>query len=213
MQVALDEYAWAAGVATELVNTTAEVWRGDDRLPGLAALVAFADRHGPGHDDGSATLAGLARRGRETDLQAVHALRTTVRDLIDHPERDRLVVGATALTAPAQGITLVPGPAHGSGTRWAACLPAEATVTDALSVICGIGILGVVHVLGAQRFRQCGAPTCRGAFIDTTRPGRRRYCMPGLCGNRTNVANHRARRAAARGPEQTGAGDVSGQDT
>jgi predicted RNA-binding Zn ribbon-like protein len=35
-------------------------------------------------------------------------------------------------------------------------------------------------------------------FIDTTRPGRRRYCMPGLCGNRINVANHRARRAATR---------------
>ncbi|NIH81967.1 CGNR zinc finger domain-containing protein [Amycolatopsis viridis] len=213
MQVVLDEYAWAAGVATELVNTTAEVWRGDDHLPDLAALVAFADRHGPGNGGGSRALSELARRARETDLQAVHALRTTVRDLIDHPERDRLVAGATALTAPAQGVTLVPAPAPGSGTQWATRLRADGTVADALSVICGVGILGVVHVLGAPRFRQCGAPTCRGAFIDTTRPGRRRYCMPGLCGNRTNVANHRARRAAARGPEQTGSGDGSGQDT
>ncbi|MGW3471407.1 CGNR zinc finger domain-containing protein [Saccharopolyspora sp. NPDC000995] len=38
----------------------------------------------------------------------------------------------------------------------------------------------------------------RGTFIDTTRPGRRRYCMPGLCGNRINFANHRACRATIR---------------
>ncbi|MEV7379817.1 CGNR zinc finger domain-containing protein [Streptomyces lydicus] len=38
-----------------------------------------------------------------------------------------------------------------------------------------------------------------GVFIDTTRRGRCRYCMPGLCGNGINVANHRARQAAPRG--------------
>ncbi|UKY54776.1 CGNR zinc finger domain-containing protein [Streptomyces inhibens] len=62
-------------------------------------------------------------------------------------------------------------------------------------MICSIGSFGVVHTLGGQRFRPCGAPTCRGVFIDTTLPGRRRYCMPGLRGNRINVANHRARQA------------------
>jgi predicted RNA-binding Zn ribbon-like protein len=184
MQVALDDYAWAAGVATELVNTTAEVWRGDDRLPDLAALAAFTGLHCPGE----AT--------RPADLKAVHALRATVRDLIDHPGRDHLVAGATTLTASAGGVTLVPDPARADRTRWAVSLRPGASVADALALICGIGILGVVHTLGEERFRPCGAPTCRGAFIDTTRPGRRRYCMPGRCGNRTNVANHRARRAA-----------------
>ncbi|GLY87757.1 CGNR zinc finger domain-containing protein [Actinoallomurus iriomotensis] len=195
MQVALDDHVWAAGVATELVNTAAEVWHGDDHLPDLAALVAFADLHGgrSGDDDLSGTLSELARRARPADLRAVHALRTTVRDLIDHPGRDHLIDGATTLTSPGRGATLLPDRA-----RWAVPLRAGATVADALSLICGVGILGVVHTLGERRFRPCGAPTCRGAFIDTTRPGRRRYCMPGLCGNRVNVANHRARRAAAR---------------
>ncbi|WP_433180679.1 CGNR zinc finger domain-containing protein [Actinoallomurus sp. CA-150999] len=192
MQVAFDDYVWAAGVATELVNTTTEVWRGDDHLPDLAALVAFTDLHG----DGAGALSELARRAR--GLHAVHALRTTVRDLIDHPDRDHLITGATTLTSPAQGTTLIPDPGHENRTRWAAPLRDGATIADALSLICGIGILGVVHTLGEQRFRPCGAPTCRGAFIDTTRPGRRRYCMPGLCGNRINVANHRARQAATR---------------
>ncbi|MBO2449375.1 CGNR zinc finger domain-containing protein [Actinomadura barringtoniae] len=197
MQVAFDDYVWAAGVATELVNTTAEVWHGADHLPDLAALVEFTDQHGdqPGN---RTALSDLARRASKADLQAVHALRTTVRDLIDHPTRDQLIAGATTLTAPALGATLVPDPAHHDRTRWAAPLNEKATVADALSLVCGIGILGVVHTLGEQRFRPCGSPTCRGAFIDTTRPGRRRYCMPGLCGNRVNVANHRARQAATR---------------
>ncbi|MEV0407929.1 CGNR zinc finger domain-containing protein [Actinoallomurus sp. NPDC050550] len=194
MQVAFDDYVWAAGVATELVNTTAEVWRGDDHLPDVAALVAFTDLHG----DGTGALSELARRARTADLHAVHALRTTVRDLIDQPDRDHLIAGATTLTSPAQGTTLIPDPAHVNRTRWAAPLRDGATIADALSLTCGIGILGVVHTLGEQRFRPCGAPTCRGAFIDTTRPGRRRYCMPGLCGNRINVANHRARQATTR---------------
>ncbi|KIH97849.1 hypothetical protein LP52_16700 [Streptomonospora alba] len=195
--MALDDYSWAAGVATDLVNTAPEVWRGDDRLPDQAALIAFADLHcaRSGGDDAPGALSELAHRGRTADLHAVHALRTTVRDLVDHPERDRLVSGATALTAPARGATLIPDPVHEARTRWAAPLHDGATVADALSVVCGIGVLGVVHALGERRFRPCGAPACRGAFIDTTRPGRRRYCMPGLCGNRTNVANHRSRRA------------------
>nr|WP_215546306.1 CGNR zinc finger domain-containing protein [Amycolatopsis sp. CA-230715] len=184
--MALDDYVESAGIATELVNTAAEVWHGDDHLPDLPALVAFADLHGTGG------LGDLARRARQADLRAVHALRGTVRDLIDHPERDRLVTGATALTSPAGGVTL------DDRARWVIPLRSGATVSDALSVLCGVGVLGVVHALGEGRFRACGAPTCGGAFIDTTRPGRRRYCMPGLCGNRTNVANHRARQAAAR---------------
>lgn len=193
MQVVFDDYVWAAGVATEVVNTTAEVWQGDDRLPDLDALVAFAEQHEQSSTDGA--LADLARRAGADDLDVVHALRRTVRDLIDHPDRDRLVAGATELTGTTQGITVVPDPAVDGRTRWAARLRPDASVADALSAVCGIGILGVVHTLGEERFRACGAPTCRGAFIDTTRPGRRRYCMPALCGNRVNVANHRARRA------------------
>jgi predicted RNA-binding Zn ribbon-like protein len=34
-------------------------------------------------------------------------------------------------------------------------------------------------------------------FVDTSRAGRRRYCVPEVCGNRINVAAHRARRRAA----------------
>lgn len=195
MQVALDDYAWAARVATELVNTTAEVWRGDDRLPDTAALVAFADLHGgrSAHPGTGAALAGLARRAGAAELHAVRELRGPVRELIDRPGRDRLITGATALTGSGRGAALAGDPARPGRAGWAVGLREGAGIAEALSLVCGIGILGTVRALGEERFRPCGAPTCRGAFIDTTRPGRRRYCMPGLCGNRVNVANHRAR--------------------
>ncbi|MDA2814419.1 CGNR zinc finger domain-containing protein [Nocardiopsis sp. RSe5-2] len=201
MQVALDDYAWAAGVATELVNTTAEVWRGADRLPDAAALVDFADLHGgrSAHPGTGSALSALARRADAADLEAVRALRGPVRELIDHPDRDRLIAGGSALTGHG-GATLAADPAHPDRTGWALRLRDGAGIAEALSLVCGIGILGTVRALGEERFRPCGAPTCRGAFIDTTRPGHRRYCMPGLCGNRVNVANHRARKASPPGP-------------
>ncbi|KZF07597.1 MULTISPECIES: CGNR zinc finger domain-containing protein [unclassified Rhodococcus (in: high G+C Gram-positive bacteria)] len=40
------------------------------------------------------------------------------------------------------------------------------------------------------------APTCNRVFVDVSRGGRRRYCMPDLCGNRINAADHRQRRNA-----------------
>lgn len=185
MQVALDDYVESAGIATELVNTAAEVWHGDDHLPDLPALVAFADLHGTGG------LGDLARRARQADLRAVHALRGTVRDLIDHPERDRLVTGATALTSPPVASPSTTAPAGSSRSAPAPPFPTRfrCSAASASSVSC---------TRSAKDGSAPAAPTCGGAFIDTTRPGRRRYCMPGLCGNRTNVANHRARQAAAR---------------
>ncbi|RSN40254.1 hypothetical protein DMC64_35655 [Amycolatopsis sp. WAC 04197] len=185
MQVALDDYVWAAGVATDLVNTAPEVWHGEDKLPDLDSLVAFAELH------------SILVDTRPSDLRAVHRLRVTVRDLIDHPNRAGLVTGATALTSAIGVLSLDASSDH---ARWTASLRPGATVSDSFSLVCGVGILGAVRALGAERFRACGAPVCRGAFIDTTRPGRRRYCMPGLCGNRVNVANHRARRATTHTP-------------
>ncbi|RSM79847.1 hypothetical protein DL991_13735 [Amycolatopsis sp. WAC 01375] len=194
MQVALDDYVWAAGVTTDLVNTAAEVWHGEDKLPDLASLAAFAELH------------SLPEPTRRSDLRAVHRLRVTARDLIDHPDQACLITAATALTASIGGVTL---DTSRDRARWAVSLRPDATVVDALSLICGVGILGVVQSLGVERFRACAAPTCRGAFIDTTRPGRRRYCMPGLCGNRVNVANHRARRASTQAPEPQSAANAA----
>ncbi|MGW7198769.1 CGNR zinc finger domain-containing protein [Streptomyces chryseus] len=47
----------------------------------------------------------------------------------------------------------------------------------------------------AHRIRQCGSHDCHLLFVDTSRPGRRRWCAMERCGNRSKARAHRARQA------------------
>ncbi|GGL74018.1 hypothetical protein GCM10010129_17150 [Streptomyces fumigatiscleroticus] len=51
----------------------------------------------------------------------------------------------------------------------------------------------------ADRIRECGAHDCYLLFVDTSRPGRRRWCAMEHCGNREKVRAHRARSASGEG--------------
>ncbi|MFP8904193.1 MULTISPECIES: CGNR zinc finger domain-containing protein [Streptomyces] len=57
----------------------------------------------------------------------------------------------------------------------------------------------------AHRVRECASDDCRLVFVDTSRPGRRRWCSMERCGNRHKVRALRARReeggAAAGSPD------------
>jgi predicted RNA-binding Zn ribbon-like protein len=44
-----------------------------------------------------------------------------------------------------------------------------------------------------RRVRRCGEQTCVHWFLDTTRPGRRRWCSMATCGNRLKVKSYRRR--------------------
>jgi predicted RNA-binding Zn ribbon-like protein len=45
----------------------------------------------------------------------------------------------------------------------------------------------------AHRIRECGSHDCYLLFVDTSRPGRRRWCAMERCGNRNKVRAHRVR--------------------
>ncbi|MCX4665151.1 CGNR zinc finger domain-containing protein [Streptomyces sp. NBC_01381] len=45
----------------------------------------------------------------------------------------------------------------------------------------------------AHRVRECGGGNCSLLFVDTSRPGRRRWCSMERCGNRQKARVHRAR--------------------
>ncbi|WP_035812168.1 CGNR zinc finger domain-containing protein [Jiangella gansuensis] len=45
----------------------------------------------------------------------------------------------------------------------------------------------------AARVRVCASPTCGLLLVDTSRPGRRRWCSMQRCGNLAKVRGHRAR--------------------
>jgi predicted RNA-binding Zn ribbon-like protein len=47
------------------------------------------------------------------------------------------------------------------------------------------------------RFRECAGDNCPLVFVDSSRPGTRRWCAMERCGNRHKLRTHRARRAAA----------------
>jgi predicted RNA-binding Zn ribbon-like protein len=47
----------------------------------------------------------------------------------------------------------------------------------------------------AARVRMCGADTCALIYLDTSRPGNRRWCSMERCGNRAKVRDHRRRQA------------------
>ena len=71
---------------------------------------------------------------------------------------------------------------------WLAREPAEA----ALATVARDGIDLLAGPL-AGRVRECAAPDCSFLFVDTSRPGRRRWCAASRCGNRQHVRDHRAR--------------------
>ncbi|KOX01532.1 zf-CGNR multi-domain protein [Streptomyces sp. NRRL B-1140] len=50
----------------------------------------------------------------------------------------------------------------------------------------------------ADRVRECGAHDCHLLFVDTSRPGRRRWCAMEHCGNREKARMHRTRHAPAK---------------
>jgi len=48
----------------------------------------------------------------------------------------------------------------------------------------------------AGRIRECAAPDCALLFLDSSRPGQRRWCAGEACGNRTRTKAYRQRRKA-----------------
>ncbi len=90
--------------------------------------------------------------------------------------------------------------------RWAMRMPLRPTIVGrqiqmtakqpmeaALSTIAADA---VELVLGPQRSRIRVCPECRMVFVDTSRPGRRRWCSSASgCGNRAKVRAHRSRMA------------------
>jgi predicted RNA-binding Zn ribbon-like protein len=78
--------------------------------------------------------------------------------------------------------------------EWSAPRPVEAALAtlarDAIDLVAGSL---------ATRVRECARPDCALLFVDTSRPGRRRWCSMAGCGNRTKTSAYRRRRERAAG--------------
>jgi predicted RNA-binding Zn ribbon-like protein len=75
---------------------------------------------------------------------------------------------------------------HGT-IRWTAKRPIQA----ALAAVAVDAVLLLADVTG--RLRECSREGCALLFVDTSRPGLRRWCSAERCGNAVNTARYRRR--------------------
>ncbi|NUP00309.1 MAG: CGNR zinc finger domain-containing protein, partial [Nonomuraea sp.] len=61
------------------------------------------------------------------------------------------------------------------------------------------------------RIRECAGDNCPLVFVDTSRPGARRWCAMERCGNRHKLRALRARQAGAGGPAEAVHGSGAGE--
>jgi predicted RNA-binding Zn ribbon-like protein len=104
---------------------------------------------------------------------------------IKHPAPGDLSTINAAAAHPA----LVPSLGADARLRWAG----TPTGTQLLSTVARDAINLLTGPL-SHRVRTCAADNCSLVYVDTSRPGSRRWCSMDRCGNRHKVRTLRARR-------------------
>ncbi|WP_234310439.1 MULTISPECIES: CGNR zinc finger domain-containing protein [unclassified Streptomyces] len=124
------------------------------------------------------------------ELEQVRTLRDALFPLAADRAHDRPLRAAhlDVLNAAAAGPPLVARIAPDGTRAWAP----GATGTHLLATVARDAI-DLFTGPYAHRVRECGAHNCYLLFVDTSRPGRRRWCSMGHCGNREKARAHRAR--------------------
>ena len=137
---------------------------------------------------------------RDRDVRAARALREAIFALAHDRIAGRPLAEERLATLNATAERPAPAPAlAGDGeVRWSANAPASA----ALSLIARDAI-DLLARPADGRLRECAASDCAFLFLDTSRPGQRRWCAMNRCGNRAHVREHRRRQRAQTAPGDT----------
>ncbi|MET0235877.1 MAG: CGNR zinc finger domain-containing protein [Kibdelosporangium sp.] len=61
--------------------------------------------------------------------------------------------------------------------------------------VVGAAARDAIDIIHSPRLRQCAGDNCYLLFLDTSRPGNRRWCSMERCGNRHKVREHRSRKS------------------
>ncbi|MCM3886064.1 ABATE domain-containing protein [Frankia sp. R82] len=165
-----------------------------EELPDAAAVAAWLDRFGPWSalPGPRPVLDGRAAQAREL-REAIHQLIVVGRGsggsaqppaIPGRPPSAREIVNAVAawpVPAPRLDDTL--------GLSWHADDPVAATLAliarDALDLVASPAL---------ARVHECAGPDCRALFLDSSRPGQRRWCSMNTCGNKAKKENLRTAR-------------------
>ncbi|NUP50111.1 MAG: hypothetical protein HOW97_22780 [Catenulispora sp.] len=176
----------SARLCLAFVATVGERWRGEyERLRAPEDLTRWYREVGLLDEAITVTRPGLdsARTLREAIYRGAKAL-IAGRDLT---AADEALIN-TAATAPPLTPVL-----HGGARRLTA--PKSGAQAAALSTVArdAIDLFTGTH---ADRIRECASPECALLFVDTSRPGRRRWCSNEACGSKDRSAAYRRRRQA-----------------
>jgi predicted RNA-binding Zn ribbon-like protein len=154
-----------------------------EELPDAPALLAWAEQFGK--------VGGASAVPSDASLRDARALREAIYELLSGPSpvrppvRQRLNRFA-ALPVPAPAL-------RSSGElRWHAEDPVSAVLASLAR-----DALDLVTSPASARVRRCAGERCGALFLDTSRPGTRRWCSMDVCGNQAKKSTYRARIAAS----------------
>jgi predicted RNA-binding Zn ribbon-like protein len=181
----------------DFINTL-ELERGRpvDSLNDLPTALTWMRQHNLLHRDAASRYSSRAEDDPELasrTLERVRRTRAAMRELVDAtvehrpPAREYLAEINRALRTHYVYV-LVPAPDGVSLDHRHEGDPVEGALARLAESIAREVSQG--HV---ERLRTCADESCRWAFFDTSRTGRRRWCDMSTCGNRAKAARHRER--------------------
>jgi predicted RNA-binding Zn ribbon-like protein len=177
------------------VATVGERWRGNhERLREPADLARWYGEAGLLDDD----LPAVTAAGLEAARVLREAIHRIAQALI--AGRAPVAVDETAVNAAAAYPPLIPV-LRGGTSRFT--LPSARAQQSALSTVARDAI-DLFTGTATDRIRECASPECGLLFVDTSRPGRRRWCASTACGGKARAAAYRHRRAATSGSPGAG---------
>ncbi|MGW1404672.1 CGNR zinc finger domain-containing protein [Streptomyces sp. NPDC002403] len=163
---------YARYAAYEVLHTPEDLvrWAGESRLPG-----------------------GLSPSVSAEELARAHELRGALWNLTADRAHGRALARADLAVVNAMAAEPPLVPRIDPGGESLAFAP-DATGTALLSTVARDAVELFTGPY-ADRIRECGSDSCKLLFVDTSRPGRRRWCAMERCGNLHKVRAHRARHA------------------
>jgi hypothetical protein len=158
----------------------------DERLPDLESVRGFVELH------------DISEVGEltEADVEALHTLRAAIADVFDCPDDASAAALVNQLVSQA-GVT--PRLTDHDGYSWHMhYFVPGASLTEHLTIDCGMALAQVIAAGERERLRRCEAPDCAQVLVDLSRNRSKRYCDARTCGNRLHVAAYRERQRLVR---------------
>ncbi|WP_415972777.1 CGNR zinc finger domain-containing protein [Rhodococcus sp. 077-4] len=129
--------------------------------------------------------------GDDAELDAVRALRPTLRTLLTST-RDDAVIEVNRLLAESSAL---PRLVRHDELDWHIHAVADdSPLATRIVVETAMAMIDVIRADELSRFDVCADPDCKGLVLDLSRNRSRRFCST-TCGNRAAVAAYRARKA------------------